>query len=200
MCAPTCLLCARSCVVDWYSSGGDGGGGSGGSGSGSGSGGGGGGGGVGGGGGGGGGASEVDVSASSRGMVGAGLSDEEQGYIAAWKWTAVSSKKPATVVLMPPITMPAFDVIRVEGDGLFRVCTVPAEVMAAGNTTLDADNYPRINSPTFLYGRDREEESQKRARKVMLDYEVCVDTSLGHAHSLRRPQLLAICVLHCVLL
>jgi hypothetical protein len=100
-----------------------------------------------------------------------GTSDEDREYIAAWKWHTVTRKPPATV-LLPPITMPAFDVIRVEGETLTRVCTVPVEVLPAGTAVVNSDDYSSINSPSFPYAREQEEGSDRKAREVMSAFEV----------------------------
>ncbi len=88
----------------------------------------------------------------------------------AWKW--MTTRRAGFSLLVPPIVMPAFDVIRVEGEALSLVRTVPMEVVPAHNVAVDT--YRSIRSPTFLYHIDSAEASERKAKDVMTTFEVRV--------------------------
>jgi hypothetical protein len=101
-------------------------------------------------------------------MLTGALSKVEREYVAAWKWLA--TRKSGFGILLPPMVLPSFDIIRLEGEHLSHVRTVPTEVMSAHNDTVDI--YGSIRAPSFLYQSVNPENSERKAHDVVKSYQV----------------------------
>ena len=106
-----------------------------------------------------------------------GLSRDEAEYVVAWKWLA--TRRAGLTVLLPPVILPAFDVVRLDGEHVTVLKTVALETSGARNATVDA--YRSLRSPTFLYQGDNPDASDRRAREVTKGFEVLLPAVPGHA-------------------
>ena len=98
------------------------------------------------------------------------LTKEEIGYIAAFKWYITRRLGPPVELLMPPTVLPAFDIVRMEGDDLTRIATIPAEVLPA--RVEPAEPYASIGFSGHLYLGGDASSSADTAKATMQAFEV----------------------------